>query len=106
MGAVAGRLYAGWVTSVACVAVGVVLGGYGVMGAQGAALVLLSALGGLAAAVLWQRPRGIAFAGGVAWAYAGVIVANLDPLNPAVLLVCTAALLLLAAVPFVRRVQP
>ncbi|MBU2960955.1 hypothetical protein KO516_09030 [Citreicella sp. C3M06] len=99
-------LYAGWVTSVACVAVGVVLGGYGVLGSQGAALLLLSALGGLAAVVLWQRPGGLAFAGGVAWAYAGVIVANLDPLNPAVLMVCTAALLLLAAVPVLRRVQP
>ncbi len=99
-------LYAGWVTAVACVAVGVVLSGYGVLETQGAALLLLTALAGIAGAVLWHRPRAIAFALGTGWAFAGVLIANAQTGNAPVIALCTAALLMLAAVPALRRGQP
>ncbi|KAA8610434.1 hypothetical protein AL036_00705 [Salipiger aestuarii] len=100
-------LYAGWVTSVACIAVAVVLGGYGVIDTQGAALLLLTFLAGLAGAVLWYRPRATAFGLGVGWAYAGVLIANLDIANVPVIALCAAALLMLAAVPLLRpRTRP
>jgi hypothetical protein len=74
-------LYAGWLTAATGVAIAVVLGGYGVLSAQVAALVLLALVLGVALSVQWQRPGAFSYGFGVAWALMGVIVANLDPVN-------------------------
>lgn len=73
-------LYAGWLTAASCVALGLVLGGYGVLGIPAAAV--LSILLALALAVLVQRlrPDEPVYAAGVIWALIGVVVSNLDPL--------------------------
>ncbi|MDO5648900.1 hypothetical protein [Paracoccus sp. (in: a-proteobacteria)] len=69
-------IYAGWLTAATGVAMGVVLGGYGVLSPHLAALICLSVV--LVAALMIQRARvaewGYPFA--VGWALLGVIAAN------------------------------
>ncbi len=74
-------LYAGWLTAATGVAIGVVLGGYGVLAAQTAAILCL--LGVLAVALVVQsaRPREWAYPVAVVWALIGVVVANLPGAN-------------------------
>jgi hypothetical protein len=71
-------LYAGWVTAAAGVSVGVVLTGYGVLGAQAAAIVCLVTISVVALLVthFLKAPRAYPFA--ASWALFGIIVANLD----------------------------
>lgn len=78
-------LYAGWLTAASGVAVAVVLGGYGIVTAQGAALAVLVAVLAVALLVLRLRPGVWSYAFGTGWALMGVIVANLDPPNPPVI---------------------
>ena len=67
-------LYAGWLTAASAVSVGLLLAGYGVVGAVPAALVALVLAGGLAALTL--RRAAPAYAVAVVWALVGVIVQN------------------------------
>lgn len=99
-------LYAGWLTAAAGVAMGASLSGYGVMSAQAAALVLLTLLFGIAGFVLWLRPGALAYAFGVGWAYMGVIVANLEVSNTPVIALAAAGIVLVVAVPLLRRAGP
>lgn len=75
IGAVPVAIYAGWLTAASWVSVGLMLGGYGVLGAQASALVALA--GAIAFAALVQitlaRP---AYGLTVGWALVGVVVAN------------------------------
>lgn len=89
-------LYAGWLTAASCVALGLVLGGYGWMGAQGAAALMLALALGLALAVQWRRRDAPAYTLAVIWALVGVIVANLDPPNTAILTIAGPGAALLA----------
>ena len=74
-------LYAGWLTAATGVGTGVVLGGYGVLTAQLAALAMLVAV--LVAALVVQsfRPAEWAYPLAIIWALAGVIAANLPSGN-------------------------
>ncbi|MDQ2091337.1 hypothetical protein [Marimonas arenosa] len=74
-------LYAGWLTAATGVGTGVVLGGYGVLSAQVAALVMLASVLVTALAVQLQRPTEWAYPLAVIWALAGVISANLPSQN-------------------------
>ncbi|QFU09014.1 hypothetical protein PARPLA_01851 [Rhodobacteraceae bacterium THAF1] len=67
-------LYAGWLTAASAVSVGLLLAGYGVLGAVPAAFVALALAGGLALATLRRASLGYAFA--VVWALVGVVVQN------------------------------
>lgn len=73
-------LYAGWLTAATGVATGVVMGGYGLLSAQAAAI--LSLVGVLAVA-LWVQGRrdDWAYPVAVVWALLGVIVANIPSAN-------------------------
>ncbi|MCC1480389.1 hypothetical protein J1C52_01905 [Roseibaca sp. Y0-43] len=89
-------LYAGWLTAAAHVSLGVVLGGYGVLSATGAAvLCILMAL----AVALWvqrQRPRAPEYGVAVGWALIGIAVDNADS-NLPVMALALAGLLAVVA---------
>ncbi|MBU2980472.1 hypothetical protein KO498_01480 [Lentibacter algarum] len=69
-------LYAGWLTAATGVGTGVVLGGYGVLTAQVAALAMLAAVLVVAVIVQSFRPAEWAYPLAVMWALIGVIAAN------------------------------
>jgi len=74
-------LYAGWLTAATGVGCGVVLAGYGVFSPQVAALFCLSAVLVVALIVQSMRPRDPGYPASVAWALAGIIVANSSTQN-------------------------
>ena len=96
-------LYAGWVSAAAGVAIGAVLSGYGVLSPQIAALAILVVLSLVGVAVIWVCPAPPGYLFGLCWAYMGVIVAGLDPLNAAVVALSGVAILKLTALSLVRR---
>lgn len=74
-------LYAGWLTAATGVALGVVLGGFGVLSAQAAAVLCLVGVLVVALVVQSARPREWAYPVAVIWALIGVTVANLPTEN-------------------------
>ena len=98
-------LYAAWVTAACGVAVGISLGGQGVMSGQGAALSCLGAVIAVALAAQWLRPDVPSYGFGVAWALMGVIVANVPEGNMAVIALCGLGLAALGAVVWRRRAR-
>lgn len=77
-------IYAGWLTAASSVALGYMLGGYGILGGTGAALVALALACALALAVQFRLHRAPEYGLTVIWALVAVIVANTQPLNIAV----------------------
>ena len=96
-------LYAGWVSAAAGVAMGAVLSGYGVLSPQIAALAILVVLSLVGVAVIWVCPAAPSYLFSLCWAYMGVIVAGLEPLNAAVVGLSGVAILKLTALSLVRR---
>lgn len=88
-------LYAGWLTAASGVAIGVMLGGYGIMSGQIAAVLCLVLVLIVALAVQTARPREWAYPLAVVWALIGVIVTNWPMQNwPVLILAALGALLL------------
>ncbi|WP_323786360.1 hypothetical protein [Thalassovita sp.] len=88
-------LYAGWLTAASGVGTGVVLGGYGILSAQSAAFLCLSAVLVVALAVQTRRPGEWAYPAAVVWALIGVIIANAGGPNlPVIFLSCLGVALL------------
>lgn len=77
-------LYAGWLTAASCVALGLLLGGYGWLSETLSALVALSVALALAMTLQYRLHRAPAYGLTVIWALVAVIVANWQPLNVAV----------------------
>jgi hypothetical protein len=77
-------IYAGWLTAAACVATGVVIGGYGWLPPTVAALVTLSIAVGIAVIMQYRLHRAPEYGMTVIWALIGVIVNNWHPFNVAV----------------------
>jgi hypothetical protein len=69
-------LYSGWLTAAAHVSLGVVLGGYGWLGATGAAVLCILLALGVALAVLWRKPDAPEYGAAVGWALIGIAVDN------------------------------
>lgn len=88
-------LYAGWLTAATGASFGMVLGGYGILSGQWAAILCLLAVTGAALAVQAARPGEWAYPAGVIWALVGIFVANLSPANPPVLVLSALSALLL-----------
>ena len=88
-------LYAGWLTAASSVALGLILAGYGYLGAQVAAWVgiTLALVIGLLVQVL--RPDAPAYPLAVIWALVGVVVRNLEGPNLSVLALCAVGIALL-----------
>lgn len=77
-------LYAGWLTAASGVALGVVLGGHGILAAQVAALTMLASVLGVAMLIAARRPQVWTYPLAVGWAALGIAVKNLGLGNPAV----------------------
>ena len=75
-------IYAGWLTAASWVAVGFMLGGYGVLPAPWAAALCLICAGAMAVAVQTLRPQAPEYGLTVIWALVAVIVANTGPTWP------------------------
>lgn len=88
-------LYAGWLTAATGASFGLVLGGFGVMSEQAAAILCLLAVTGATLAVQAARPGEWAYPAGVIWALAGIFVANLSTANVPVLALSALAVLIL-----------
>ncbi len=88
-------LYAGWLTAASCVAIGLVLAGYGVLGAQVAAWLGIVLALAIAMGVQALRRDAPAYPAGVIWALIGVVVSNLQGPNWSVLLLTVLGIALL-----------
>ncbi|MFC3168751.1 tryptophan-rich sensory protein [Paracoccus fontiphilus] len=89
-------LYAGWLTAATGASFGMVLGGYGLMSEQAAAILGLAGVTAAALLVQGRRPAEWAYPAGVVWALAGIVAANLSPVNVPVAALAVLAALLLA----------
>ncbi|SFR47499.1 hypothetical protein SAMN04488005_2377 [Yoonia tamlensis] len=89
-------LYAGWLTAASGVAIGVLLGGYGVFSAQAAAIICLIGVLAVALAVQSARPREWGYPAAVIWALVGVIVQNSSNTNWPVIALATFGIAALA----------
>lgn len=89
-------LYAGWLTAASGASTGIVLGGFGILSEQAAAILCLLAVAALALAVQALRPGALTYAAGVIWALLGVLAANISPLNLPVVLIAAMGIALLA----------
>lgn len=78
-------LYAGWLTAASCVALGLVMAGYGLVGGTTAAILCILLALAIAVTVQVARSDTPEYSATVIWALIGVIVSNLDPMNWAVL---------------------
>lgn len=91
-------LYAGWLTAASCVALALMLAGHGILGAQSAALSMITLALVIAVIVLGLRPDTPEYAGAVIWALVGIVVANASPPNPWVLALAGAGIAVLVGV--------
>lgn len=69
-------LYAGWLTAAAFVALGVVLAGYGLLGATAAAVLCLAGAVALGLAVQRRLGRAPLYGAALVWALVGLVVGN------------------------------
>jgi len=90
-------LYAGWLTAAASVSVGLVLAGHGLASETVAAWAGLGLALAIALGVQRARPDSLGYPAAVIWALAGVIAANLDPVNPGVVALAGAGIVGLVA---------
>jgi len=90
-------LYAGWLTAAAHVSLGVVLGGYGVLGTTASAIASIALALAVALAVLARRPQAVEYGVAVVWALIGIVVANAGA-NTAVVTVAVAGMAIVAGV--------
>lgn len=90
-------IYTGWLTAAACVSIGLLLAGYGLMGETAAALVALALALGIALGAQYMLHRAPEYGITVIWALVAVIVANSSPLNVAVVGLCVLGILAILA---------
>lgn len=89
-------LYSGWLTAASCVALGLVLAGYGILGAQTAAICMVLLALVLASLVLKTRPDTPEYAVSVVWALIGIIAANLASENWTLIVLCAVGIVALS----------
>lgn len=91
-------LYAGWLTAATGVAVGVMLSGYGILGAGTAAVVMLPVILAVTLAVMRARPDGLGYPLAVGWALLGITVENIGAGNGLVAAMAAGTILIVAGV--------
>ena len=87
-------LYAGWLSAASCVAIGLLLGGYGVLSEDAAAALMIVVAGGLAVAVQTRLGRAPTYGLAAIWALVAIVVQNGVVALPGVLAACAAVALL------------
>lgn len=87
-------LYAGWLSAASCVALGLLLAGYGVIGERPAAFAMITLAALLACTLQWRLERAPTYGAAVIWALVAVMLRNGidDPVG--VYAVCAAVLVL------------
>jgi hypothetical protein len=90
-------ILAGWLTAAACVATGVVLGGYG-LPLTPVALLMLCVAVGIAVTVQYRLHRAPEYGVTLIWALTGIIVGNTAPVNAAVTLLCIGGIIAIMSV--------
>lgn len=73
-------LYAGWLSAASCVAVGLLLAGYGVLDELLTAFLMITVATALASVVQWRLARAPSYGVAVIWAFVAIWVAA-DPVN-------------------------
>lgn len=96
-------IFAGWLTAASAVSTGVLLAGYGYLGNEEAAYDMMAALLILGLLVQWRKPRMPVYGLTLAWALAGIGVANLGSGTPVAWVAFGIAALALAAVSLLAR---
>lgn len=94
-------LFAGWLTAAACVSLGLVLAGYGLLpSGRAAALALIPLAAAIAAAVVWRLAPAGAYALAASWGLVGIASANWgrDPAVTALALAAAGALVVVWAI--------
>ena len=91
-------IYAGWLSAAACVALGVVIGGYGLMPPTPAALLALSLCMALSVTMQHRLHRAPEYGMTVIWALVGVVVQNSHPFNAAVALLAVVGMVAILGV--------
>lgn len=81
-------LYAGWLTAASCVALALVLAGYGVISAHVAAILMIALALAIALVTLARRPDTPEYAAAVIWALIGIVVANAATSNWTIIALC------------------
>lgn len=89
-------IYAGWLTAAASVSLGLLAAGWGLMGANAAAIGALVVALAVALTVLRARADSLSYAGAAIWALVAVCWQNADPVNPGPLAVAAAGVVLVA----------
>ncbi|MEL7164933.1 MAG: hypothetical protein AAFY52_03430 [Pseudomonadota bacterium] len=69
-------LYAGWLSAASCVAIGLLLGGYGILSEITAAYLMVGVAIALAFAVMWRLARAPTYGVAAIWAFIAVAVQN------------------------------
>ena len=87
-------LYAGWLSAASCVAIGLLLGGYGYLSEDAAALVMISVAAALAFAIQSRLGRTPTYGLAVIWALVAIVVQN-GVFNPAGMAAAAAAIVLI-----------
>ncbi|WP_417207949.1 hypothetical protein [Antarctobacter sp.] len=91
-------VYAGWLTAAACVALGVLVGGYGWLPPTPAALLSLALCMVLSVTMQYRLHRAPEYGMTVIWALVGVVVANWQPFNAAVTLLALVGMIAILGV--------
>lgn len=91
-------IYAGWLTAASCVALGVIIGGYGLLPPTPAALLALLVCAAIAVVMQYRLHRAPEYGITVIWALVGVVVANSAPFNAAVTLLAVVAMVAILGV--------
>lgn len=99
-------LYAGWLTAACFVSLGVVLAGYGLIGGQVAALLMIVLAAVLAAGVMLRLRPGGSYPLAVGWGLAGIAVANTGRHADVMVLAALGAVMVAALWWYVERRQP
>lgn len=90
-------VYAGWLTAASGASLGIVLGGYGILSGQVAAILCLILVLLIALAVQARRPAEWGYPAAIVWALAAILAANLAPLNLMIALLAGFGALLMVA---------
>jgi len=98
-------LYAGWLTAAAFVSLGSVISGYGLIGGQGAALVMIVLAAAVAAGVMLRLKPGGSYPFAAGWGLVGIAVANAGRHTDVMVLAVAGAILLAALWWFAGRQQ-
>ena len=97
-------MFAGWLTAACLVSTGILLGGYGILAHETAALIIVVILLGVAIFIQSRRPQMPIYGLTVVWAMVAVVHANMDT-NPGIAAAAGIAATIMLAATVVLRIE-